>query len=61
MLITAEHGNDRRYPRVVKVWVGCYFERGANDMSQQVKKAVYRLTPLVVLVISIAAPRKWGL
>ena len=29
-------------------------------MSQQVKAVVYRLTPIVVLVISIAAPRKWG-
>ncbi len=29
-------------------------------MNQQAKAVVYRLTPIVVLVISIAAPRKWG-
>ena len=37
------------------------FERGVNDMSQQVKGTVYRLLPIVVLVVSIAAPRKWGI
>ena len=36
------------------------FERGVNDMSQQVKGAVYRLFPIVMLVVGIAAPRKWG-
>lgn len=29
-------------------------------MNHQVKAAVYRLTPIVLLVISVAAPRKWG-
>jgi len=29
-------------------------------MNHQIKAAVYRLTPVVLLVISIAAPRKWN-
>lgn len=28
-------------------------------MSNQIKATVYRLAPIVLLVITIAAPRKW--
>lgn len=29
-------------------------------MNNQIKATVYRLAPIVLLVITIAAPRKWA-
>jgi hypothetical protein len=29
-------------------------------MRQQAKQTIYRLAPIVMLVITVAAPRKWG-
>ena len=56
MAITTEHGEcERRTPQ-------CY---GANAnkedaMRQQAKQTIYRVAPIVTLIITVAAPRKWS-
>ena len=34
--------------------------RGVRTMRQQAKTTIYRLEPVVMLAITVAAPMKWG-